>query len=658
MAKPRPALCVLTVSLVVSVLAALPLAAQSVEETAVRPDRSEQRQQFQAAEAALRQRQLTRYRALLPGLEDYPLLPYLHYQDISRRLSTLPREDVNRFLAEEGDSFLGERLRRQWLQTLASRRQWQHFLSAYDPRLNGIELTCLYLQARLETGDSTALDPVAELWSVGHSQPDGCDPLFALWMKSSRFTDEVRWERHKLAISARNQGLAGYVRRLMSDEQRALAELYLSVDRNPGQLERQARFSAQSRPMQDIILNGLQRLALRDAPLALELWQRYDAQQLFDEAERGYTQHHIATRLARQGYLTEAEALLDKSPRLTSEDLIEWLIRDALSKQQWTRVTRLIGRLPESGQESERWRYWRARALEAGQMTLAEGDETPEAIYASIAANRSFYGFLSADRLGRDYHLLDRPIQVSDELLREIEFRPGIQRARELYILGDHQAMRREWFHTIGQLNQEELAASGKLAESWGWYRKSIHSMIQARHWDDLQLRFPLAYQDQVASAARDTAINPHLLFAIARQESAFSHDARSPAGALGLMQLLPSTAQYTARRNGIPYRHQHDLLQPEKNIALGSRYLHQLLNEFDGNRILAAAAYNAGPTRVKQWLQNSQQQLPYDIWIETIPFRETRGYVQNVLAFSVIYGYRTGERQPFITQAEAESRL
>jgi soluble lytic murein transglycosylase len=182
--------------------------------------------------------------------------------------------------------------------------------------------------------------------------------------------------------------------------------------------------------------------------------------------------------------------------------------------------------------------------------------------------------------------------------------------------------------------------------------------MAEAQYWDDLQVRFPIVYKEHVTKAAQQTSVNPLFIFAVTRQESAFVHDAKSPAGAVGLMQLLPATAKQTAQKNGLSFTPQ-DLIMPEKNIALGSRYLDHLLGVFDGNRILAAAAYNAGPTRVKKWLNKDKgAQLPYDVWIETIPYKETRGYVQNVLSFSVIYAYRLGQETNFVTPAEANRQL
>ncbi|MDQ2075572.1 transglycosylase SLT domain-containing protein [Marinimicrobium sp. ABcell2] len=616
-----------------------------------------QRETYLEAQRALGQRQMQRYQSLAAELEDYPLLPYLQYQEMTRSLSRLTSDEVANFLYQHPYSYLGEQLRQRWLHHLAGQERWDEYRQFYHADLRDTRLNCYQLFARLHNDDISALDEVAPLWNVGQSQPNACDPLFARWMEAGRLTPEIAWERHSKALKARNRGLAAYVGRLMSEEQQRLAALYREVDLNPDRLSQMGRFSTQSPQMREIILHGLDRLARRDAPKALHLWHRYDAQQLFEDHDRLEIQQHIATRLVFQNRHGEAEKLLAQSPYLTSDDLTERLIRNALRQQDWQSAYNWLEQLPEASQQTDRWRYWRARLMEELELEPEQGRPSARDLYAMVAATRGFYGFLSADILGYEYRLLDRPVEVTEIMLKNVEQMPGITRARELLLTGDVTNASREWFHTTRTLDAQSVIAAGKLAEHWGWYRTGIQATIRARSWDDLQMRFPLAYREQMDIAAEATSINPHLLFAIARQESAFMADARSPAGALGLMQLMPTTAQYTARRAGIPYR-KHDLLSPETNIDLGSRYLHQLLNEFNGNRILAAAAYNAGPTRVRQWLGATERKLPYDVWIETIPFQETRGYVQNVLAFSVIYGYRLGELSPVITPEEAQNRL
>ncbi len=639
------------------VVAPSPAASDAVVETLVKIDRTKQRQDYTAAKTALNQRQLNTYRKLVTKLEDYPLLPYLEYQDIGNRLNALPKADVAAFLSNYPGSYLADRLSHRWLRTLASRQQWQDYNTFYNPDLNDAELACHSLRARLEIGDKTAFDDVAPLWNIAESQSKACDPVFSRWMAAGKLTPQLLWERHSKALQAGNVDLAGYLARQMAEPQKKLALLFQEVRRTPGVLAQTSRFSKQSPEMQEIILYGLQRLAIHDAPKALTLWQGYDAQQLFDDTKRLETQYYLATRLLRQDHQDAAETLLSSISQITSTNLTEALIRDSLRKLDWEKAFTWLTRLPIEAQQTERWMYWRARIMEELDIKEIDG-QSVKSLYNRVAATRSFYGFLSADKLGYEYRLVDKPMLISPELQTQVEQAPGIQRARELYILGDIYGASREWFHTTRRMKNEEMVAAGRLADRWGWHRQGIQAMIDAEYWDDLQVRFPLAYQEHVASAAKATSVNPLFLMAITRQESAFSPDAKSSAGALGLMQLMPATAQQTAKRAGIPYSSKQDLLKPEKNIALGSRYINQLLNQFNGNRILAAAAYNAGPSRVRQWLSKDDAKLPYDVWIETIPFHETRGYVQNVLSFSVIYGYRTGEKQQFITPLEAKNSL
>ena len=645
----------------VGLLLALPrvLAAPSSQDvvwpdaTTTSPERLAQRQTFLEARDALSRRQMTRYETLLEQLEGYPLAPYLTYRELTRNLQKASPEAVGDFLEAESGSYLAHQLQRQWLHSLARQKRWDQYLSDYPGALGDTELACHALHARLTRGDKSALDEVEPLWNVARSQPEACDPVFDRWMAEGRLTPAITWERHTKAIKGCAYGLANYLARQMPDSWQGKARLMREVNRNPKALAQTARFREQSEAMQDIISHGIQRLARRDALQALALWRGYDAQQLFSHAERLATQETIAQRLIFQGHREQADQLLATVPALGNTDLVESLIRDALEQLDWERAYTWLNQLPAEAQDSERWRYWRARMIE--ELALENTGPEPRDLYAAVAATRSFYGFLSADKLGFEYRLLDQPAPVSDAVLADMEQHPALQRAYEWLMIGDTVAASREWYYTVPGLEHERIMAAGKLAQRWGWHRKGIQAMISARFWDDLQMRFPLAYQEHVQAAARDTAIHPHLLFAIARQESAFMPHARSPAGAMGLMQLMPATAQQTARRAGVPYR-RADLLSPEKNIALGSRYLNELLTEFGGNRILATAAYNAGPYRVKQWLREKTHKLPYDVWIETIPFRETRGYVQNVLSYSVIYGYRMGEKSPFITAEEASA--
>lgn len=619
--------------------------------------RQVERQKYAQAQKALNAKSMGEYNRLLKQLQDYPLLPYLEYQEIVDRLITLPKADVERFFARYPDSFLAERLTHRWLRTLAQRDRWADYLHFYDKRLSDPELACLHLRARLMTGDKSALNDVAPLWNIENAQSKACDPVFDQWRKAGFMTPDLIWERHLKAVKASNKGMASYLTNLLPTADRPMATLLQQVDANPRLLKQTGKFSKQSSKMKDVILHGLSKLARTNAKEALTLWHSYDAQQLFDDNDRIEVKYQIALRLLYQDHEVEAEKLVASTPNLTRVDLLEWLLRESLRKQDWEQVNEWLARLPEDARKTERWRYWQARTMEELAIKEANG-ETPMAIYNSVAPARSFYGFLAADKTGVNYHLLDRPMTFTKEQIAAVENAPGILRAREFFVRGELGAANREFFYTTRRMPPEQMVIAGRLAEKLGWYRNGIQVMAEAESWDELEVRFPIVYQEHVTKAAKQTSVNPLFIFAVARQESAFSHDAKSTAGAVGLMQLLPSTAKQTAQKNGLSFA-PNDLITPEKNIALGSRYLNHLLGVFDGNRILAAAAYNAGPSRVKQWMNKDRSaQLPYDVWIETIPYKETRGYVQNILAFSVIYAYRLGQETNFVTKAEATRQL
>lgn len=605
-----------------------------------------QRELFLEAERSLSRNEQTTFKQLRKRLESYPLVDYLDYQELSRRLDDFPTAEADAFLARHQGSYIGRSLGRRWLLALARDERWQDYLHYFEElQLRGAELRCYYLHARLLQGDTSALDEVAPLWNVSYSQANACDPVFQVWMDNGYLSDELAWERHSKAVAAGNFSLARYIRSTMSAEYRKLAELYLKVHRQPEYLAKVVGKLEASKPGHEIILHGIRRYALKDPLAAAQLWERFDASHFFASEARDRVQEYLITHLVVEGHRQPAERLLQERETIVDSELIAWLVRDALRTENWERVYSSIQLFQADQQEEKRWLYWRARALEKLDRDDPRYGSAKE-IYARLAGSRSYHGFLAASILGHDYNLAHRPVDLPPELLQEVEALPALQRARELFILGREYQARQEWADATRGMEAAQLLAAGRVAQNWGWYYKGIQAAINARYWDDLQLRFPLAYAGELSSAAASTRIDAPLLYAITRQESAFSSHARSPAGAMGLMQLMPGTAKRTARRIGLSY---HDLVNPRHNIQLGSHYLQQLLQEFDGNLVLATAAYNAGPHRVREWLNNDGKALPYDIWIETIPYRETRGYVQNVLSFSVIYAQRMGKQWPLL---------
>ena len=622
-----------------------------------------QREYYALAKAAFERDDETSYRQLKTKLQQYPLYPYLEYNELVKQLDQLTYLQIDQFLEQYNGSYLADSLRKRWLQQLATKEDWQGYKNYYTPDLNATALHCHYLWAQLKTEPTNKHSPLyaktTTLWNVGKSQPNQCDTLFDQWRGAGHLTPEIAWERHKKAIRRGNHSLGGYISRSMPKAMQPFAELYRRIDRHPQVITKRSLFHENNSMTRDILLRGLTKYAWFNAKYAHTLWQQYSHRYTFTVEEHNRIKVHIATQLARQGDVDQALAIA-KSADLSANrsygnnhaNMITSILRELLKQQRWRDITIWIEQLPETKQKSDRWRYWQARSLGQTQASKTQAKR----IYKELSAHRSYYGFLAADQIGSDYSFEHRPALINSQT-ESIKALPSLQRALELFAIGKMYAARHEWVFGVKYLSSEEHIAAAQLATDWGWNRKAIESMAAAKYWDDLDIRFPLVHSQWVDKAAVQTQLSDTLIYAIARQESSWATDALSPAGAIGLMQLMPNTAKQTTGQMGIAYRRKQ-LFQPEYNIAVGSRYMHNMINRYDGNRLLAIAAYNAGPSRVSRWLKDADQPLPYDVWIETIPFKETRKYVQNVLTYAVIYGYRMGQSVELITREEARQLL
>ena len=605
---------------------------------------SEQRSQYNQAQSALAAGDLSRFESLKAGLADYPLQPYLTLASLRKRLDYAPHQDIEQFLTAHGDLPTAGSLKQSWLKRLAEEQDWPRLRRHVDTETLTAELECPLVMHTWNEGKSEqAKQRTAELWTVGQSQPDACDPLFTRWIAAGGLTDDLVWERIRLALLHRQDGLAKYLTRQMSGSS-VLAERFVATASDPKLLNQFTQYQpSASQPLEkltDMVTVSLRRLGRDDTNAALALWPHY--QHLpFTEEERLALTRDIGVRLARR-YQPEALAFMAANdPHMQDDTITEWRGRLALRTGHWHSVQELINNMPDHLREQSRWRYWQLRS---SQLTDTKAGEL-RSEYAQLAGERDFYGFLAAERSRQPYAINHQPVPIDPRAAARVANTAGIVRAREFFARGEYVNARREWYHAERLFSREELIAQASLARQMDWYFPAIRGISKAQHWDDLDIRFPLAYREPIVEQARLRQLNSTWVYAITRQESGFMTDARSHAGALGLMQLMPATARETARRYNIPLGNTHDVLVPERNIALGTAYLSQLYSQFHGNRVLASAAYNAGPGRVRQWTRDMPA-LPSDIWIETIPFDETRAYVQAVLTYGVIYGEKLGIKQ------------
>ncbi len=607
-----------------------------------------QQQLFKQTLTAINKGHRTRTEKGLKELADYPLYPYLLQAQLKRQLRKLPYEQVDTFLAEHGNTISGKQLRKQWLKTLAKKRKWPEYIQYFETDVSNNQLKCWYIEAMHRTGhQQVALNQTTAIWLNGKSQPDACDPVFKRWQQAGQQTDELTWQRINLALGNNNTLLARYLSKRASAELKPYSRRLISVHRDPKRLKKSTDFSDNNSYNTDIVYHGLKRLAPRDRLLATKLWIDYRGSVPFSTEQNSAIRDKIARQIIASGKDDALQWLITHDPNAEDSYLMEWRIRIALRQQQWNQADHWISLLPEELRASPRWRYWQARTWQL----QSKHEQASAFILQQLAGERHYYGFLAADLMQQNYGFNHSDLPLGP-LQIPVQRSPEIIRAQQFYQMGELIPARREWFAATQNFDQEQMIAATNIAHQWGWHQQAINTTIKANHWNDLSVRFPLAYQSNMIDSAKSATINPEWLYAIARQESAFAHDAYSSAGARGLMQLRPGTAKQVAKRIGVPHK-KSDLFRAEHNITLGSSYLKHLLDDFEGNRILATAAYNAGPHRVRKWLKNQTESLPHDIWIETLPFHETRNYVQNVLAFSVIYGHRLGIDSPLIAEQE-----
>ncbi|MEW8626412.1 MAG: transglycosylase SLT domain-containing protein [Candidatus Thiodiazotropha sp.] len=601
-----------------------------------------QRERFLAAETALSKGDMVTYQALREELIGYPLLVYLDYQETVKHIDQQSVQGISNRLTRLEGTPLQRMLNNQWLRFLSKHQLWQTYLQFAKPG-GSVRQQCRRLQAMLETGQAKqAYSEIPDLWLNGRSQPKVCDPVFKSWIDAGHLTERQVWQRFKLAMSQRQTRLANYLKRYLSQSEQQIAELWLMLYRQPRKV---AKLYGIDHPMKDeMAIQVIRKLAWRDVEAAFAAWEKLQPTGIFSEKQQQKAIYALAGGLAREPdeqLSRRFNQLLPEQLKLDSR-VSEKALQAALQVNDWPWVLQLVESLSAAEKRQAQWQYWHARAL-----TKLDRENEARVILKHLSQERSYYGFMAANQLGVAPKLEHIALQSDQNITAAMAFNPGLQRARELHILKRPMSARKEWNLALKKATPDELKAAAHLAQHWDWPSQSIITLAKLRHWNDLELRFPLAHRETITGQARGHGIDRAWVYAILRQESAFISDARSSAGARGLMQLMPKTAKQVAKELKHSPLKLDDLFRPEVNIRLGTGYLNKIYRQLQENPVLATAAYNAGPHRVKSWLPDRTQAT--DIWIETIPFHETREYLKRVLAYTVIYNYRLGEQSKVV---------
>ncbi|MCY4428061.1 MAG: transglycosylase SLT domain-containing protein [Halieaceae bacterium] len=614
-------------------------------------DFAAERKLYQAAQADLKHGRSAAFAAKRRQLSGYPLRAYLDYREIRRRLSRTQPGEILDFRSTWAGSEVGERLYSEWLMSLRRRGDWNNLAHYYEPQQDP-QMQCAYARALYRSGDhEAAFREVPKLWLIGTSQHQECDPVFEVWTGQHRHTQEQVWRRIELAYAANRRGLAHYLFRFLDVSERGATQEFDRVHLRPSRIGTQGRYQKDDVATRRIVGHGIARMARSNPEQAASLWRQYQKTLNFGEELRKHIEGKLLLELARTdktGLLVQAHELpLGEDDRLFREVTLS-----LLRQRAWAAAFERLASVTPGVMDEAARRYWLWLAASRQPFLSAEDQLIADQAANELAKSRSYYGFLLAHQLGLAPNFRHQPIVLGQAGMERLSELPSAMIVLELFALGEVSSARRELAYVAKKLEPEDARLLIKRVSELGWMSEAMMVAPRGGAADDLELRFPLAFEHLYRQAATRTGLPLPLLLGLSRQESLFRMDARSSAGARGLMQLMPATARSVARRMGRSPVAATDLYRPTLNIELGSYYLAEILGKMGGNRALAAASYNAGQGNLNRWRKAYGGQ-PIDLFIESIRFRETREYVKSVLAFTAVYAWKLGLDPPFLNQAE-----
>ncbi|GLS04164.1 transglycosylase [Chitiniphilus shinanonensis] len=585
-----------------------------------------------ALREAVRNRSLAQLSTLASNAVGDPLEMYPRYHLLSAQLATVPPDDeIRAFLARYDGTPLADKLGGEWIATLGKRGLWDQVLAEY-PKLDSpaVDAECYAAQAGLARGRNAGAMQVKRLWAIGRAQPDACGPVFDwLFANGQLGTDDV-WVRIRDALSRNNTDFARQIAARVGNPPELQNRSLAQAAANPVKALL-GYGNADRRATREAALYALSRLA-RTNPDAAAAWLENRAAG-WPAEDRRYGWLQVAEVAAKSRHPQANAWFANGFPALTASGRA-WSIRAALRARDINAVLARVEAMPDDEANEPAWRYWKAQALKARQR-----DAEAEALLAGVASNDDFYGLLALSELktpvAAPSSLPYRPTEQEIAAMRE---RPGLTRALALLNGGWRTEGVREWNWGLRGASEPELVAAAMLAQREGYYDRSIYAAERAKTFSDLSLRYPLPFRADIEREARSNGLDPAWVYGLIRQESRFVTEARSSVGAGGLMQLMPATAKWVAAKMGDRNFDPKAVHHAESNLQLGTFYLRYILDRLESHPVLATAGYNAGPGRARGWQEDGS--LDAAIYIESIPFDETRDYVKKVLANAQVYRY------------------
>jgi soluble lytic murein transglycosylase len=585
---------------------------------------------FLDARDAFQKGDASRLDARAAELDGHPLQPYARYWQLRMRIDQLTTAEVKPFLDEQAGTLVGDRMRADWLRQLAKRQQWADFRAEYpDLSTEDTQLICLEIQARIATGETDALPAARAHWYTGKVQPDSCLPLFGALFEQQLLGVEDVWIRVRLALESGNRAVARAAVDYLPKIQRPDPRLFDSIARSPQKYLDKRPLPVKSRAQRELTIYALYKSA--------ESWPQLAAQRLSEiaqslpKAERDYAWGQVAMSASWKHHPEALDWFNRANEASLNDTQLAWKVRAALRAAAWPSVMSAVDAMSAGQRERPEWRYWKGRALSA----LGRQPEA-NALFAQLSNGFHFYGQLAAEELGASISTVPQTYTPGHADVEAIAENPGLRRALALYRSGLRYEGALEWQWATSTFDDKALLAAAELAMRNEWYERGIHTADRTRVLHDFTLRYPAPYRERLREVAAPLDLDEAWIYGLIRQESRFVTTARSSAGAGGLMQLMPSTAKWVAKRLGLTDHHSTLVDGVDTNLSMGSYYLRQVLDSLDNSPTMATAGYNAGPRRAAQW--RAPTPLEGAVYAETIPFPETRDYVKKVMSNTMYY--------------------
>jgi soluble lytic murein transglycosylase len=591
-----------------------------------------QDEDFLAAREAFRKGDAKQLERIATRLKDNNLEPYLAYYQLHMHWDEQDTTAIKQFLLRPEDTPVIDQFRNEWLKYLGKRHRWDEFSAEYPHLVNDdLELKCYALQFRQLSDEIGALHEARTKWFSGSGQPESCATLFESALNKKIINDQDIWTRVRLALEANNVSLAKQLAKILPKKYGFPVGSLDRAAANPDSYLTKTKWDKKSESQRLVALFALHRLAKQFPQLAYTRWQKLATS--FPEAEQHYFLGWLAYEAARDQDPRALDWYKLAGDGLLNETQLAWRARAALRVQEWHEVWTSITAMSMTQQQESAWRYWKARALKELGRTTDAG-----VIFTDLSHEYNFYGQLASEELGTSpaAGIVSASFQTSKEELNDIQLLPGIQRTLDLYHMDLRVEAAKEWAWAIRKFDDKKLLVAAELARRHEMYDRSINAAEHTTAIHDFNLRYPAPFRETMQGRLRENGLEEAWVYGLMRQESRFASQAKSDVGAAGLMQIMPATAKWVARKMGMRDYRTSLIHETEVNLKLGTYYMKNILSTFDNNAVMASAAYNAGPARAKQW--RAERKLEGAIYIETIPFDETREYVKKVMSNTVYY--------------------